>query len=79
MNLARRTVFEALSLRVASAGVPFQRFFDPAQLAPDLHSAGFTDIEEVAAPEIDTRYFSERNDGPGRGGGSAQRLKAFVE
>jgi len=63
LNPEQQRALDALAERVARAGEPFQLFFDPAALAGDLTRAGFTDIEDLRAEEINARYFAGRADG----------------
>jgi methyltransferase (TIGR00027 family) len=63
LNPEQQRALDALAERVARAGEPFLLFFDPAALAIDLALAGFGDIEDLGAEEINARYFSGRSDG----------------
>ncbi len=63
LSFLERTTLDALSSRVARAGEPFQLFFEPAELAAALMEAGFRQIDDLAAAEINTRYFPNRRDG----------------
>ena len=60
---AQRSRFDALANRVASAGEPWQTFFDPALLKEDLRAMGFKHIEDNRPEEINSRYFKDRKDG----------------
>jgi methyltransferase (TIGR00027 family) len=60
---AQRSRFNALAQRVASAGEPWQAFFDPALLTRDLRAMGFGYVENNGPEEINTRYFKDRKDG----------------
>jgi O-methyltransferase involved in polyketide biosynthesis len=60
---AQRLVFDALAQRVASAGEPWQAFFDPGLLAGDLRAMGFGTVEDLGPEEINTKYFKDRRDG----------------
>ncbi len=60
---AQRPRFDALAQRVASAGEPWQAFFDPALLTRDLRAMGFGYVEDNGPEEINTRYFKDRRDG----------------
>ena len=68
-----RFAFDALSRRVASAGEPFRLFFRPKELEEFLKGVGFNQIEQLAATEINSKYFSGRNDSL-RVSGSAGRI-----
>jgi methyltransferase (TIGR00027 family) len=63
LNAAQQLALDALAERVARAGEPFQLFFDPTALASDLARAGFTNLEDLGAEEINARYFAGRTDG----------------
>ena len=60
---AQRSGFDALSRRVASAGEPWQAFFDPVLLTTDLRAIGFGYVEDEGPEEINERYFKNRKDG----------------
>jgi methyltransferase (TIGR00027 family) len=60
---AQRTRFDALARRVASAGEPWQAFFDPKLLTRDLRVMGFEYAEDLGPEEINARYFKDRKDG----------------
>lgn len=60
---AQRSRFDALAQRVASAGEPWQTFFDPELLIRDLRSMGFGYVEDNGREKINTRYFKDRKDG----------------
>lgn len=59
----QQLALDRVSARVAGAGEPFQLFFDPAKLNPELSRAGFRDIEDLNCEEINRRYFDGRADG----------------
>jgi methyltransferase (TIGR00027 family) len=60
---AQRSRFDALAQRVASAGEPWQAFFDPRLLTRDLRAMGFGYVEDKGPEEINARYFKNRKDG----------------
>jgi methyltransferase (TIGR00027 family) len=60
---AQRSVFDALARLVASAGEPWQAFFDPGLLTRDLRAMGFRSIEDKGPEEINATYFKNRKDG----------------
>ncbi len=60
---AQRSRFDALAQRVASAGEPWQAFFDPELLTRDLRAMGFAYVEDKGPEEINARYFKNRKDG----------------
>ncbi len=62
LGFVGRMAFDALARRVATAGEPFQLFFDRAELADELGAKGFTKIEDLGADELNARYFSDRAD-----------------
>ena len=59
---AQRSRFDALAQRVASAGEPWQAFFDPGLLTRDLRAMGFGYVEDKGPEEINARYFTNRKD-----------------
>jgi O-methyltransferase involved in polyketide biosynthesis len=60
---AQRSRFDALARQVASAGEPWQAFFDPELLARDLRAMGFGHVEDKGPEEINAVYFKNRKDG----------------
>ncbi len=58
-----RTAFDALSVRVAAAGEPFQLFFTPEELESELGRAGFRRVEQVDFARLNELYFNGRVDG----------------
>jgi methyltransferase (TIGR00027 family) len=60
---AQRSRFDALARRVASAGEPWQAFFDPELLTRNLRAMGFGYVEDKGPEEINARYFKNRKDG----------------
>ncbi len=60
---AQRSRFDAVSRRVASAGEPWQAYFDPEVLTRDLQAMGFGYVEDLGPKEINARYFKHRKDG----------------
>jgi methyltransferase (TIGR00027 family) len=60
---AQRSRFDALAQRVASAGEPWQAFFDPGLLTRDLRAMGFRYVEDKGPEEINATYFKSRKDG----------------
>jgi methyltransferase (TIGR00027 family) len=63
LTATQRSRFDALAQRVASAGEPWQTFFDPELLKKDLRAMGFGYVEDNGPEEINTRYFKARKDG----------------
>jgi methyltransferase (TIGR00027 family) len=74
---AQRSRFDALAQRVASAGEPWQAFYEPAQLTRDLQAMGFRYVEDSGPEEINARYFKDRKDGL-RVGSLSHVMKARV-
>jgi methyltransferase (TIGR00027 family) len=62
LKFLERLAFDRISARVATAGEPFQLFFDPKQLADRLHQTGFTHLEDLGIEELNARYFRGRTD-----------------
>jgi len=58
----QRSFFEAFAQKVASAGDPWQTFFDPGSLKRDLRAFGFGYVEDKGPEEINTMYFKNRKD-----------------
>lgn len=57
-----RMIFDRLARRVASAGEPFQLFFDPKALAAELKVMGFGQVQDLDADELNALYFACRPD-----------------
>jgi len=51
---------DSLADRVKLAGEPFQLFFTPSEIAAEFST--FHSIEDIGAPEINARYYSNRKD-----------------
>jgi methyltransferase (TIGR00027 family) len=62
LSFMERMALDELSRRVASAGEPFQLFFDPRTLAADLRRIGFSQVELLDRAAINARYFAGRPD-----------------
>lgn len=62
LGFMERMALDELSRRVASAGEPFQLFFDPQTLVEDLTAMGFSRVERLGRDEINARYFAHRSD-----------------
>jgi methyltransferase (TIGR00027 family) len=60
---AQQSRLDGLSERVASAGEPWQAFFDPEVLTRDLRAMGFGYVEDKGPDEINAKYFKSRKDG----------------
>ncbi len=72
----QQIAFDALATRVAAAGEPFQGFFDPKELAENLRSIGFRNLEDLDSAKINARYFKDRADGLRVGGDLAHLMCA---
>jgi hypothetical protein len=57
MGERERDAFDLLAARVARAGEPLRLFFDPAQLAVELRTMGFTAIEDLDIEAVRARWF----------------------
>lgn len=75
LPLLERMAHDALAKRVQLAGEPFRLFFTPAQMAGEL--AGFRNIEDLGAAEINARYFQGRSDQLGLRGSAGRLLCAW--
>lgn len=62
LNSSSQKAFDTLSARVAAIGEPFVGFFDPGELARELHAMAFIRIEDLGPDEINARYFHNRAD-----------------
>jgi methyltransferase (TIGR00027 family) len=78
LNLGQRLALHVLSRKVASAGEPFQLFFDPEALASELKHLGFNRTEMLDGEQINSRYFKDRTDGLRISGGLGQLMSAWV-
>ena len=63
LTLVRRMGVRAVMRRVAAAGEPWQTFFEPRELAGELRSFGFRELEDLGSGELNARFFSGRADG----------------
>ncbi|MGA8782933.1 MAG: SAM-dependent methyltransferase, partial [Terracidiphilus sp.] len=61
--LLQRKAFEALAARVAAAGEPFRLFFTPEDLEQELRAAGFHQVGQCNAEQLNRLYFANRGDG----------------
>jgi len=62
MAFPHQLVFRVLTCLMAVAGEPWLGFFDPHLLAADLMSLGFSRAEDIGTEDINTRFFSHRED-----------------
>jgi len=67
---------DSLASRVQLAGEPFQLFFTPAEIAVEL--SAFHGIEDLGAPEINARYFANRDDSLRLLGSAGRFLSAWL-
>ncbi len=78
LGFLERAALDELSRRVASAGEPFQLFFNPQALEDELKRMGFSEIERLNADEINARYFANRSDKLRVRGGLGQLIGAYI-
>ena len=74
----RRAAFEALADRVRAAGEPFRCFWEPDEIARELHERGFREVEDLGTDEINARYFANRVDGLATRGTLGRLIRAAV-
>ncbi len=55
-SLERRANVAAVAERTAAIGEPWLSYFDPAELARDLRSYGFDELEDIGIADIAVRY-----------------------
>jgi methyltransferase (TIGR00027 family) len=58
-----RKAHDALAVRVAAAGEPFQLFFTPDELESELSHAGFHRWAQLGSDQLNDLYFNARTDG----------------
>jgi O-methyltransferase involved in polyketide biosynthesis len=63
LGIVERMVVAEFSRRVAAIGEPWTTFFVPSTLVADLKAIGFAEVEDMAADDINARYFADRTDG----------------
>jgi methyltransferase (TIGR00027 family) len=78
LNFFQRLALDRLMRRVEAAGEPFRLFFNPSDLAAELHALGFSNLEDLGVPEINARYFANRSDGLRVGGGLGRLICARI-
>jgi methyltransferase (TIGR00027 family) len=78
LNAGQRQALGALAERVAGYGEPLQLFFDPEKLREELKSIGFHRTELLQGPQINSRYFKDREDGLLVRGGIGHLMGAWV-
>ena len=62
LPLVRRLAIRALLRRVAAAGEPWKTFFEPRELAAELHDLGFRELADLGSEELNARFFGARHD-----------------
>ena len=72
-----RLGMELVSAKVAKSGEPWKTYFDPASLADNIRSLGFSEANNVSPESLNNRYLSGRKDGF-RMGGSSRLMHAIV-
>ena len=60
LPLLRRIGFHFVAWRVARAGEPWKTWFEPGDLARELHAMGFARLEDMDGVALDQRYFGGR-------------------
>jgi methyltransferase (TIGR00027 family) len=68
--------YDSLASRVKQAGEPFQLFFTPPKIAFEF--ADFYNLEDLGAPEINSRYFANRSDSLRALGSAGRLLSAWI-
>jgi hypothetical protein len=63
LNPEEQVALDDLASRVASAGEPFQLFFEPGELSAQLLGLGFRYLEDLGPDQMNSRYLFERADG----------------
>ncbi len=63
LNFFQRARFAVLAQRVASAGEPFQAFFEPGALKEKLIGLGFAEVRDRGPDALNRKYFANRTDG----------------
>jgi methyltransferase (TIGR00027 family) len=67
---------DSIASRVQLAGEPFQLFFTPSEIAAEF--ADFRTMEDLGAPEINARYFTDRSDSLRLLGTAVRLLSAWL-
>jgi methyltransferase (TIGR00027 family) len=63
LDEAYRPGYEAAEKGANAAGTPFISFYTPEEMLELARQAGFSDVQHVAAPLLNQRYFAGRADG----------------
>ncbi|MFC5475535.1 class I SAM-dependent methyltransferase [Paraherbaspirillum soli] len=74
LNPMERMGMAHFAKKYAAQGEPWKTTFDPALLADELRATGFSEIEDLGAAELQTRYLADRQDGLRLGGGTRLML-----
>ena len=72
-----RLALSMLEKRVAAAGEPFRTSFSPATVRQHLLRVGFATIDDIAAGDLNARYFADRADGLFVSGGLGRLVIAW--
>ena len=67
---------DSIASRVQQAGEPFQLFFTPSEIATEF--TAFRVMEDLGAPEINARYFTDRSDSLRLLGTAVRLLSAWL-
>jgi methyltransferase (TIGR00027 family) len=67
---------DSIASRVQKAGEPFQLFFTPSEIATEF--TAFRVMEDLGAPEINARYFTDRSDSLRLLGTAVRLLSAWL-
>lgn len=74
LNPAERMGVMHFAKKYAEQGEPWKSFFTPAALEQDLLQAGFSQVRDLDAAELQARYLAQRQDGLRLGGGTRLML-----
>jgi methyltransferase (TIGR00027 family) len=77
LSWMERLALSMLEKRVAAAGEPFRTFFSPATVRHHLLGVGFGRIDDLAAGDLNARYFTNRADGLHVTGGLGRVVTAW--
>ncbi|GAB2626450.1 S-adenosyl-L-methionine-dependent methyltransferase [Paractinoplanes abujensis] len=75
MPAERRAWLEARAERVARLGEPWLTYFEPSEIASQLGSSGFGEIEDLGPSELASRFFGRDDVPPGTAGGHVLRAR----
>lgn len=76
LPLREQFALDSIASRVKRAGEPFQLFFTPPKIATEL--GAFYNLEDLGAPEINSRYFANRTDDLRLLGSAGRLLSAWL-